>query len=164
MAFGGSGGTGRVKSDINVTPLVDVVLVLLIIFLVAMPIVMKHIEIEIPKKLEDQNVEVVLPDQVTVEVTKAGAILLNGVEINKPELAVKLRAKLDLKREKVVFVDFDENTRYGDAVSIMDTVRGAGATKVALKMKDENAQNALPATPGAPTPAPAPAPAPSPNP
>src|SRR5215208_4843717 len=105
MAFGGSGASGGVKSDINVTPLVDVVLVLLIIFLVAMPIVMKNIEIEIPKKLEDQQVEVVLPDQVTVEVTKGGVILLNGVEINKAELAVKLRDKLALKREKVVFVD-----------------------------------------------------------
>ena len=157
MSFGGSGGSG-VKSDINVTPLVDVVLVLLIIFLVAMPIVMKNIEVEIPKKLEDQQVEVVLPDQVTVEVTKGGVLLLNGIEINKAELAVKLRAKLELKREKVVFVDFDENTRYGDAVSIMDTIKGAGATKVALKIKDENAAGGAPGVPAG-TPAPAPAPA-----
>lgn len=154
MAFGG-GGPGKVKSDINVTPLVDIVLVMLIIFLVAMPIVMKNIEIEVPKKIDEPPENVVLPDQVTIEVTKAGSILLNGVEIARTELATKLRDRLQHKREKAVFVDFDENTRYGDAVSIMDVAKGAGATTVALKMKDENNSPGTPA-PGAPAPAPTP--------
>jgi biopolymer transport protein ExbD len=136
MAFGGSGGTGKVKSDINVTPLVDIVLVMLIIFLMAMPVVMQKIDIEIPKKLEDQPIDIVLPDQITIEVTKAGVILLNTVETSRGELAVKLRERLEHKRDKAVFVDFDEGTRYGDAVSIMDTARGAGATTIALKLKD----------------------------
>jgi len=164
MSFGGSGGGSRVRSEINVTPLVDVVLVLLIIFLVAMPIVMKHIEIEIPKKIDEPTETVVLPDQTTVEVTKGGIILLNGVEINRVDLAVKLRGKLESKREKVVFVDFDDHTRYGDAVAIMDTIKGAGATKVAMKMKDAYGTGAAPGAPGATPGAPAPAPAPAPNP
>jgi biopolymer transport protein ExbD len=164
MAFGGGGGANTAKSDINVTPLVDVVLVLLIIFLVAMPIVMKNIEIEIPKKLDEPNVDVVLPDQTTVEVTKAGTILLNGVEITRAELPVKLRGKLESRREKVVFVDFDEFTRYGDAVAVMDVVKGAGATKIAMKMKDANAPAGAPGTPGALPGDPAPAPAPPQNP
>ena len=143
MAFGGSGG-GRVRSDINVTPLVDVVLVLLIIFLVALPVVLKNIVIDVPNKLDQPEIDVVVPDQVTIEVTKAGALLLNSVEINRVDLATKLRERLEHKREKAVFVDFDEVTRYGDAVSIIDTAKGAGATTIAIKMKDANT-----ASPGA---------------
>jgi biopolymer transport protein TolR len=159
MAFGGGGGAGKPRSDINVTPLVDIVLVMLIIFLVAMPIVMKNIEIEVPKKTDEPVENIVLPDQVTLEITKAGVILLNGVETGRQDLAVKLRDRLQHKRDKVVFVDFDDNTRYGDAVQMMDLAKGAGATTVALKMKD--AYGPTPATPGAPAPAqPAPAPTP----
>jgi biopolymer transport protein ExbD len=158
MGFGGSGGSGRVRSDINVTPLVDIVLVMLIIFLVAMPVVMNKIELEVPKKTEDPPDEIVLPDQITIEVTKSGVLLLNGIEITRTELATKLRTRLEHKREKVVFVDFDNNTRYGDTVQIMDLAKGAGATTVALKMKDAN--TASPAAgglePGAPAPAPTP--------
>jgi biopolymer transport protein TolR len=143
---GGGGGSGKVKSDINVTPLVDIVLVMLIIFLVAMPIVMRKIDIEIPKKIEDPPVDIVLPDQVTIEVTKAGIILLNAVEVPRAQLAVKLRERLEHKRDKAVFVDFDENTRYGDAVQIMDAAKGAGATTIAMKIKDV----AGPGQPGAP--------------
>jgi biopolymer transport protein ExbD len=145
MAFGGSGGSGKVKSDINVTPLVDIVLVLLIIFLVAMPIVMRDISIDIPKKI-DQPEQFDIPDQITVEIAKGGAVLLNGHEIDRVDLATKLHDKLEHKREKVVFVDFDNLTRYGDVVSVMDTCKGAGATTVGLKVKDDNAPGA--ATPG----------------
>jgi len=135
MAFGG-GGSSKLKSDINVTPLVDIVLVMLIIFLVAMPMVLKMIDLEVPKKL-DAPEDYVPSTQVTLEVTKAGVIMLDGIETPRTELANKLRAKLENKREKAVFVDFDENTEYGVAVSLMDLARGAGATTVALKIKDE---------------------------
>ena len=158
MAFGGSGGSGNVKSDINVTPLVDIVLVMLIIFLVAMPIVMKNIEIEVPRKTDEPPEQIIVPDQVTIELTKAGVLLVNGVETNRSELATKLRDRLQHKREKVVFVDFDESSRYGDAVQIMDTAKGAGATTVALKIKDDATSSTPGGTPGTPAPTPAPNP------
>ena len=164
MAFGGGGGAGRVKSDINVTPLVDVVLVMLIIFLVAMPVVMKEIDIDVPKKTDEPADQVVVPDQVTVEITKGGGVLLNGVQIERVELAEKVRIQLEHKREKVVFVDFDNSTRYGDAVQVMDTVKGAGAKTVALKMKEEAGPGGGPAgasPEGGQAPAPAGAPAPA---
>ena len=153
MSFSTGGGRQGVKSDINVTPLVDVVLVLLIIFLVAMPIVMKDITIDIPKKAEDSVPIDMLPDQITVTVQKGGVLMIDNAEVNRIDLAEKLRARLSRKSEKVVFVDFDDETPYGDAVGIMDTVKGAGATTVALKMKEleQNpaapAPGALPATP-----------------
>ncbi len=149
MAFGGGGGSRKPRSEINVTPLVDVVLVLLIIFLVAMPVLLRNITIDIPKKAEDQPENVVMPDQITVEVQEGGIVLLNGQTIERAQLAEKLRSRLEAKRDKVVFVDFHDKYRYGDAVQIMDTVKGAGATTVALKMKDANAPGApgVPATP-----------------
>jgi biopolymer transport protein TolR len=147
MAFGG-GGSGKVKSDINVTPLVDVVLVLLIIFLVAMPIEMKEITMDIPKKAEDSVPPDMIPDQLTVSVQKGGVIMINDQEVNRIDLATKLKERLDRKREKVVFVDFDEETPYGQAVGIMDTVKGAGATTVALKMSEKDTNE--PDSPDAP--------------
>jgi biopolymer transport protein ExbD/biopolymer transport protein TolR len=155
MAFASGGGSGKVRNEINVTPLVDVVLVLLIIYLVAMPVVLRNITIDIPKKIEDQpDVQIVVPDQITVEVKEGGIILLNGQTVERGQLAEKLRTRLEAKRDKVVFVDFDEKFRYGDAVQIMDTIKGAGATTVALKMKEakegEPGAPGTPATPGTP--------------
>jgi biopolymer transport protein TolR len=148
MAFSAGGG-GGVRSDINVTPLVDVVLVLLIIFLIAMPIEMKDITIDIPKKApEDQPIPDIIPDQITVAIQKGGTITINDQEVNKIDFAQRLKERLDRKREKVVFVDFDDEARYGDVVGLMDLVKGAGATTVALKMKDK-------IDPSAPAPAPA---------
>lgn len=132
-----TGGQKGVKSDINVTPLVDVVLVLLIIFLITMPILMKDISIEVPKKSEEQAPPDVLPtDQLVIEWKSDGRLFLNGVEVHRTELATKLRERLERMREKVVFVDFDDSVRYGDAVGVMDLAKGAGASTVALKMKE----------------------------
>ncbi|MBI4508942.1 MAG: biopolymer transporter ExbD [Deltaproteobacteria bacterium] len=137
MGFHVGGGSKGVKSEINVTPLVDVVLVLLIIFLITMPILMRDISIDVPKKSEEPAPPEMALEQVVIEWKADGRMLLNGDEIRRTDLAFKLREKLEHRREKVVFVDFDDTVRYGDAVSVMDTVKGAGATTVALKMKDE---------------------------
>jgi biopolymer transport protein ExbD len=138
MAFGGGGGAGKVKSEINVTPLVDVVLVLLIIFLVTMPILMRDISIDIPRKMDAKEMEVFDPTpQLIVSLDKEGRLKIGDDEINRVDLAKVMSEKLERRREKVVFVDFADDVKYGDAVSIMDTVKGAGASTVALKMKED---------------------------
>jgi biopolymer transport protein ExbD len=131
MAFG-LGGRGAVRGGINVTPLVDIVLVLLIIFLVAMPIVLAKLDVEIPATGGSGPADPTPP--LVVEVTAAGAILLDGKEVLRSDLATAVRERLAHRRRKVVFVDFAGETRYGDAVSIVDTVTGAGAQDVALKV------------------------------
>ena len=81
MSMGGGGGRGAVKSDINVTPLVDVVLVLLIIFLVTMPILMKDISVDVPKKAEENTPPELLPDVQVVIVDFVRANLLHACDL-----------------------------------------------------------------------------------
>ena len=142
MSFGGRGGSAGLRGDMNVTPLVDVVLVMLVIFLVAMPVVMRLIQVDVPRT-EAQGRAIFAP--IVVEVTKDGAILFDGVAISRADLAEKVHARMESKRERVVYVDFDESVRYGEAVSVMDTLKGAGAETVALKVKEAPATGSRPA-------------------
>jgi biopolymer transport protein ExbD len=126
-----AGSQGGRKSDINVTPLVDICLVLLIIFLVTMPIMLKQITIEIPRKLEADEVQVMTGTTISLCGGADGTILIDESgaksKVNRIELAKALRPKIDaIKNERVVFVDFDKATAYADVVSIMDTVKGLG--------------------------------------
>ncbi len=148
MGMGGGGKSG-LKDDINVTPLVDVVLVLLIIFMVTMPILMRQITIEVPRKLADDEEPAVAARQITVLVRADGTVKISDgfsdKEVQRVELASTLLPLVEKKKtEKVVFVDFEDEVVYGDAVSVMDTVKGVGAEKVALKVREEAGQ------PGAP--------------
>lgn len=151
MGISAGGKKGGPKSDINVTPLVDIVLVLLIIFLVVTPVKMRFVTLEVPRKLDEQTEDTTLASkQIVVFVQADSTIKLNDgseetILQNRADLAKTLRPMLEKKRtEKVVFVDFDDRVIYGDAVSVMDTVKGAGAEKVDLKIreKDPNQQPA----------------------
>jgi biopolymer transport protein ExbD len=144
MGISTGGSKGGPKSDINVTPLVDIVLVLLIIFLVITPIKMRHLTIEVPRKLEDNEDTTVASKQITVLVRADNTIKIqNGPEVieltNQFELAKSLRPLLEAKKtEKVVFVDFEDPVLYGDTVTTMDTIKAVGAEKVALKIREED--------------------------
>lgn len=149
MGMGAANKPGEVKQEINITPLVDVVLVLLIIFLVTMPVLMRTVTLEVPRKLDEQT-EVVPGKSIVVHYKADGTIELDDgekpVSLQATELAKPLRALLnDKKGEKVVFVAFDDDVVWGDVVATMDTVRGLAADdnhneiKVALKMRDPNA-------------------------
>ena len=144
MGMTTGGDRKAVKSDINVTPLVDIVLVLLIIFLVLTPIKMRHITLEVPRKLMDEIEVAADSKQITVTVNAEDDIdIFDGSETTKIsslfDLAKTVGPLLDKKRlEKVVFVDFNDNLEYGIAVTAMDTIKGAGAEKVALKIRAED--------------------------
>lgn len=151
MGMSTGGNKGGVSSDINVTPLIDVLLVLLIIFLVVMPIMMKMETLEVPRKINDTQE---MPDpnasQLTVTVKKDGSITFNDgdkdIPIQAVDLAKTLRPKLEAMHqgtEKVVFVDFEPEVLWKDVVTTMDSVRSLAADvnhdeiKVALKVKED---------------------------
>jgi biopolymer transport protein ExbD len=153
------GGKGGVKNDINVTPLIDVVLVLLIIFLVTMPIMMRTITLEVPRKIDAHEDPIAASKQITVLVKADLSITVNDGTKDLPELTqVALATTMvdifkDRKTEKIVFVDFEDPVPWNTVVEVMDTIRSvAGAEskrqdpksnadpnpiKVALKMKDD---------------------------
>jgi len=149
MGMNVGGSKGGPKSDINITPLVDVVLVLLIIFLVTMPIVMRQITIEVPRKA-DKRVEFdpKAGEQITIELGADGRALLRiGASeergLSMFDLPAKLKPAIKKKTgDKVVFVDFDFEVKYENVVTLMDMVRGAGAENVALV--DKSARQAQP--------------------
>ena len=153
MGMSTGGNKGGVSSEINVTPLIDVLLVLLIIFLVVMPIMMKKETLDVPRKLNDN--EQIADDTVTIPTIKIAADMSMSFNdgtsekdesIQPQDMVAKLRPKLEAVRAgatKVVFVDFDEAVPWNQVVSTMDTIRSMAAdenhddVKVALKMKDE---------------------------
>jgi biopolymer transport protein TolR len=152
----GSGDKKSVQSEINVTPLIDVLLVLLIIFLVVMPIMMKMETLQVPRKLDDQNE---MPDpnssQLTIKVTKDLKYFFNDgssendTPIPGTDIATTLRPKLEAMNaanEKVVFVQFEEEVPWNEVVMTMDTIRSLASDvnhdeiKVALKVQEEKPQ------------------------
>lgn len=144
------GGGGGVKNDINVTPLIDVVLVLLIIFLVTMPIMMRTITLEVPRKMETNEESAQASKQITILVKADLSVTINNgerdIEIPGTDLAKTLRPLLEEKKaDKLVFVDFEDQVEWKETVAIMDSVRSLAADtehndiKVALKMKEDKA-------------------------
>jgi biopolymer transport protein ExbD len=151
----GGGGKGSVQSEINVTPLIDVLLVLLIIFMVVMPVMMKMETIQVPRKLDN---EIETPDpnssQLTVKVMRDLTVQFSDglsetpMVIQHSDIVKTLRPKLEAMSsggtaEKVVFVDFEEEVPWREVVSTMDSIRSLAADvnhdeiKVALKVKED---------------------------
>jgi biopolymer transport protein ExbD len=150
MGISAGGSKGGAKSDMNVTPLVDVVLVLLVIFMVTMPVMMRSITIEIPRDLTDQEVSVLTTQVIVTGMVDGTLQISDGVTeeiVQRTQLAKTLRVRLkDVSSEKTVFVDFEDGVPWDQVVSVMDTIKGVGkvdeknkreVVKVALKKRDK---------------------------
>lgn len=125
MAFGGGSSKGP-RSDINITPLVDVVLVLLIIFMVMTPILLKQTDLQVPEKVEMET-QIPSSDQVVLSIAADGTVSLNREPLPKELVGDRIKEVMSRRREKVMFFDIDDQALYDDVVKIMDTCRGAGA-------------------------------------
>jgi biopolymer transport protein TolR len=126
MAFAGGAGRGKLRSDINITPLVDVVLVLLIIFMVMTPILLKEMDLQVPEKVQ-MEAQIPSSDQVVVSIAADGSVAINREPLPTAELGPRVKEVLSARREKVLFFEIDDQALYDDVVSVMDTCRGAGA-------------------------------------
>jgi biopolymer transport protein TolR len=130
MAFDQGGSGNDSISQINVTPLVDVMLVLLIIFMVTAPILQQGVPVDLPKvsagPLAGQE------EQLVVNVAKGGQFYLNDTPMTAEQLTAKLRAIAAARPDRQLYVRADQSVPYGQVMEVMGAVRDAGLVKVGL--------------------------------
>jgi biopolymer transport protein TolR len=132
----GTGGSKGLENEINVTPMIDVLLVLLIIFMAALPSMRKAIDIQLP----DPNPQVVpnnqQSNQIVLEVFPGGQFSINTEKVDKVRLGPRLKEIYDPRPEKIIFVKGDPKAKYQDVIEAMDIARGSGVKVIGVPPKD----------------------------
>ena len=143
---------GRIQlgamADINVTPMVDVMLVLLIIFMVITPLLQKGVSVDLakthnPRKMPDAE----KTDAVEVAVTRDGKVFLNAQPVIMSDITKQVEDLMANKLNKVVFIKSDSRAKYGDVVSVVDNVRAAGVEQLGLITEEVKPNVNVPLTP-----------------
>jgi len=130
VAFSVSNGrTQSSLADINITPLVDVVLVLLIIFMVTAPVLQSGIDVSVPKT---KYVKEITQERLVITINKDQRVFLGNDPVNINEIGSKLRQKIRDPRNQSIFVRADENVPFGAFATIMDAVKQAGFANVSI--------------------------------
>ena len=129
--------TNQMNSDINVTPMADVMLVLLIIFMVITPMLQKGMSVELartynPEPMKDADRE----DAILVAITRDGSIFLQhptgAIKIRAEQLTREVKDLVSNRLDKTVYIKSDARAKYGDVVGVVDNVRAAGVDKLGL--------------------------------
>jgi biopolymer transport protein ExbD/biopolymer transport protein TolR len=133
MAFTNARGRTQTSlSDINVTPLVDVVLVLLIIFMVTAPILQSGIEVAIP---HTKTVQEITEERLVITIDREQRVFLNNEPININQIGPQLHQRIRDPEGQSIFVRADENVPFGAFASVMDAVKQSGITNVSIVTK-----------------------------
>ena len=131
-----SGGDGELNSEINVTPMVDVMLVLLIIFMITAPMMNTGVDLDLPqvsaKNIEDPEGKLVL------SIDKSNRIFLGGTQVTWQDLKVKLEANERVKKESELYIEADTALPYGVVITAMAVAKNAGVSKVMMLTEAED--------------------------
>jgi biopolymer transport protein TolR len=122
----------QIRSEINITPLVDVVLVLLIIFMVITPLLQQGYEVVVPKTSPRRPLSEA--QFLLVSVTRQGSILFNGEAVGLDRIRERLLPALRQSTSKTVFLSADEEVNYGSVVLVLDRIRNAGAEHIGIAL------------------------------
>jgi len=130
MAFGGGSEGRRAMTDINVTPLVDVMLVLLIIFMVTAPLIQSGVKVDLPKASAQQMEH--SEEKLVLTITKDRRILLGNTEISGADLETKLATNARIQKDKELYLHADRSLPYGTVVEFMAVARRAGVESLGM--------------------------------
>ena len=131
-----AGKTGPLTNDINVTPMIDVLLVLLIIFMMVIPMSRKALDLQLPDPTPQPESNSPPPSQIVLEVLPGETFKINSQPVTKAELGKKLKEIYDPRPDKIIFVKGDPKVKYSDVITAMDVARGAGVKVIATTPKD----------------------------
>jgi biopolymer transport protein TolR len=131
MAMDLGGAKGGVKADINVTPLVDVMLVLLIIMMLVAPMLQQGVPLKLPEAVNTTD-KPETQEQTILAVGKDGSFFLNAKPVVEQDLTTKLNEILENKKEKIVLIKADEEAAYSAVMAAMDQLRNAGVEDIGL--------------------------------
>ena len=131
MAMDMGGAKGGIKSDINVTPLVDVMLVLLIIMMIVAPLLQKGADVKLPVAAYSAD-KPETQDQTVVAVDSQGRFFVNSVLVREEELRQRVDDILEGKAERIILIKADEDAQYSAVMAAMDQLRAAGIEDMGL--------------------------------
>src|ERR687885_301296 len=135
MAISTGGGAGGLTNEPNVTPMIDVLLVLLIIFMMAVPMMRKAIDVQLPDPTPQQNTSTTPPNQIVLQVLPGGKYKVNSEDVTKDRLAARLKEVYDPRPDKIIFIKGDPKVKYQDVIFAMDVSRGAGVKVIGVPPK-----------------------------
>ena len=127
-----TGSIPHASADMNVTPLIDVLLVLLIIFMAALPLTQRGVDVNLPLETEQKAQTNPNDNQIVLEYGADNSIAVNHQPIQLSELESKLRDIFETRKEKTMFIVGDPTLRYGQIVQVIDAAKGAGVEKVGI--------------------------------